>query len=177
MRSTSRQLILALGAVACGAPFTLAQSPPDSVLAERERPLEVRVLGQRIEGERLTLAVAGAPGTPFRVLLEAVDLGQPLAEFQGVTGADGRWRHEFRAPAAGSRIRFHLVGSESSQRGPLVEIGAHVTKGQVVCIIEAMKVMNEIEAESDGELTQILVANGQPVEYGEVLFRLRPPGS
>ena len=54
-----------------------------------------------------------------------------------------------------------------------VEVGAVVKKGQVLCIVEAMKLMNEIESEVSGEILEIPVANGQPVEYGEVLFRIR----
>ena len=46
-------------------------------------------------------------------------------------------------------------------------------KGQVVCIVEAMKLMNEIESDCDGEILEVLVANGQPVEYGEPLFKIR----
>ena len=57
---------------------------------------------------------------------------------------------------------------------PFVQVGTHVKKGQVLCIVEAMKLMNEIEAEIDAEVVEIVVANGQPVEFGEVLFRLRP---
>jgi len=57
---------------------------------------------------------------------------------------------------------------------PFVEVGSKVKKGQVLCIVEAMKLMNEIEAEMDAEVVEILVANAQPVEYGETLFRLRP---
>ena len=71
-----------------------------------------------------------------------------------------------------------IVGTFYRQQGPtapvFVEVGSRVRKGQVVCIIEAMKLMNEIEAEMDAEVVDILVANGQPVEFGEVLFRLRP---
>jgi acetyl-CoA carboxylase biotin carboxyl carrier protein len=62
----------------------------------------------------------------------------------------------------------------SPTAAPFVEPGSKVKKGQVLCIIEAMKLMNEIEAEMDAEVVDILVANGQPVEFGEVLFRLRP---
>ena len=57
---------------------------------------------------------------------------------------------------------------------PFVKEGDSVTKGQALCIIEAMKLMNELEAEADGEIVKILVENGQPVEYGHVLFLLRP---
>ena len=60
---------------------------------------------------------------------------------------------------------------------PFVEPGSKVKKGQVLCIIEAMKLMNEIEAEMDAEIVEILVANGHPVEFGEILFRLRPMAS
>jgi acetyl-CoA carboxylase biotin carboxyl carrier protein len=64
--------------------------------------------------------------------------------------------------------------SPSPDAPPFVEIGSMVKKGQVMCIVEAMKVMNEIEAEVEAEVVDVLVANGQPVEYGEVMFRLRP---
>ena len=60
---------------------------------------------------------------------------------------------------------------------PFVEPGSKVKRGQVLCIIEAMKLMNEIEADMDAEVVEILVANGQPVEFGEILFRLRPMAS
>jgi biotin carboxyl carrier protein len=55
-----------------------------------------------------------------------------------------------------------------------VEIGAQVSKGQVLCIVEAMKLMNEIESDVDGVVVKILVENGQPVEYGEPLFLIDP---
>ncbi len=71
-----------------------------------------------------------------------------------------------------------IVGTFFSAPGPemanFVEVGSRVKQGQVLCIVEAMKVMNEIESEIDAEVVEVLVSNGQPVEYGEVLFRLRP---
>ena len=57
---------------------------------------------------------------------------------------------------------------------PFIEVGSKIAKGQVLCIVEAMKLMNEIESEHDAEVVEVLVANGQPVEYGERLFKLRP---
>lgn len=62
----------------------------------------------------------------------------------------------------------------SPDSNPFVEIGSKVSKGQVLCIIEAMKLMNEIESETDGIVVKILVENGQPVEYGEPLFLIEP---
>ncbi len=75
-------------------------------------------------------------------------------------------------------IRSPIVGTffraPSPNSPPFVEVGDRIRKGQTLCIIEAMKVMNEIESEQDGEILEIGVANGQPVEFGEVLFRLLP---
>ncbi len=88
-------------------------------------------------------------------------------------------------PAAGPEVEaagLHLIKSpivgtyyESATPGaePLVRIGAQVKPGQALCIIEAMKLMNEIEADVAGEVVQILAKNGQPVEYGEALFAIR----
>ena len=64
--------------------------------------------------------------------------------------------------------------SPSPDAPPFVETGLRIKKGQVLCIIEAMKLMNEIECELDGILVKALVDNGQPVEYGEPLFLIEP---
>jgi acetyl-CoA carboxylase biotin carboxyl carrier protein len=64
--------------------------------------------------------------------------------------------------------------SPSPDEPAFVDVGNHIQKGQVVCIIEAMKVMNEIEAEVSGEIVELLVQNGQPVEYGQPLMRVNP---
>ena len=60
----------------------------------------------------------------------------------------------------------------SPEASSFVEVGQPVRKGQVVCIIEAMKLMNEIESEADGKVAEVLVKNGEHVEYGQKLFRL-----
>ncbi len=64
--------------------------------------------------------------------------------------------------------------SASPDNPPFVEVGQVVKKGQVLCIVEAMKLMNEIEAEQPGRLLEALIQNGSPVEYGEQLFRFEP---
>jgi acetyl-CoA carboxylase biotin carboxyl carrier protein len=64
--------------------------------------------------------------------------------------------------------------SASPDSPAFVDIGQTVKKGQVLCIVEAMKLMNEIEAEQSGKLVEALVQNGSPVEYGEALFRFEP---
>lgn len=64
--------------------------------------------------------------------------------------------------------------SPTPDANPFVEISSKVKKNQVLCIVEAMKLMNEIESEVDGTIVKILVENGQPVEYGEPLFLIEP---
>ncbi len=64
--------------------------------------------------------------------------------------------------------------SISPEAAPFVEVGLKVNKGQVLCIVEAMKLMNEIESDADGVVVKVLVENGQPVEYGEPLFLIEP---
>jgi acetyl-CoA carboxylase biotin carboxyl carrier protein len=65
-------------------------------------------------------------------------------------------------------------GSPSPGAEPFVKVGSYVEAGQTLCIVEAMKLMNEIEAETSGEVLRILAENGQPVEYGQPLFAIRP---
>ena len=67
-----------------------------------------------------------------------------------------------------------FYSSPTPESEPFVEVGAKVKKGQTICIIEAMKLMNEIESEIDGVVVRVLVDNGHPVEYGEPLFLLEP---
>src|SRR5204863_3270553 len=80
------------------------------------------------------------------------------------------------AEAAGTFISSPFVGTFYRAPSPdapqFVDAGQSVRKGQVVCIVEAMKLMNEIEAESEGKIEEILVQNGEHVEYGQYLFRL-----
>jgi acetyl-CoA carboxylase biotin carboxyl carrier protein len=67
-----------------------------------------------------------------------------------------------------------FYGSPSPGSEPFVKVGSYVESGQTLCIVEAMKLMNEIESESSGEVLRIFVENGQPVEYGQPLFGIRP---
>ncbi|MDZ7373373.1 MAG: acetyl-CoA carboxylase biotin carboxyl carrier protein [candidate division KSB1 bacterium] len=76
---------------------------------------------------------------------------------------------EIRSPMVGTFYRAPAPGAE-----PYVQVGDIVSPGQVLCIIEAMKLMNEIEAEVSGRIVEICVENAQPVEYNQVLFRLEP---
>ena len=91
------------------------------------------------------------------------------------------------AAAAPAAAASHLIGIPSPMVGtfysapepgaqPYVKVGSRVNVGQVVCIIEAMKIMNEIESEVGGVVKEVCVQNAQPVEFGQVLFRVDPHG-
>ena len=77
--------------------------------------------------------------------------------------------HTVASPIVGTFYR-----SPTPEAPPFVDVGLEVTRGQVLCIIEAMKLMNEIESEVDGVIARVLVENGQAVEYGEPLFQIEP---
>ena len=76
---------------------------------------------------------------------------------------------EVTAPMVGTFYR-----APGPEEPPFVEIGSTISVGQAVCILEAMKLMNELESEVSGEVIEILVENGTPVEFGQVLMRLKP---
>ena len=76
---------------------------------------------------------------------------------------------DMNSPMVGTFYR-----TPSPESAPFVDIGSEIQPGQVICIIEAMKLMNEVQAEIRGKIKEILVENGHPVEFGQVLFRVEP---
>jgi acetyl-CoA carboxylase biotin carboxyl carrier protein len=107
-------------------------------------------------------AVAPAPPAPGVAAPAAPAPAQPAPE-----AAPAPEGHVIKSPMVGT---FYRAPSPDAE--PFVEVGDTVKAGQTVCIIEAMKLMNEIEADQDGVIKAILVENGQPVEYGESLIVL-----
>jgi len=97
--------------------------------------------------------------------VSAQPIAQPAAEAEPVTSS----KKEIKSPMVGTFYR-----SPSPETGPFVEVGQIVEVGQVVCIVEAMKLMNEIKSEIRGKVTEVLVENAQPVEFGQALFHLEP---
>ena len=81
------------------------------------------------------------------------------------------------AVSAGHWVNAPMVGvfyaAPAPDAEPFVRVGQHVQRGDVLCIVEAMKLMNEITADADGEIAEICVENGQVVEFGQPLFRIR----
>ena len=114
-------------------------------------------------------AIAAPPG-----LTESASppLPVPVAELPKETptpsAIDQKWT-AVTSPMVGTFYR-----APSPDEAPFVEIGDAIRKGQPVCIIEAMKLMNEIEAEISGQVMEVAVANGEPVEYGQTLLWVKP---
>ena len=117
---------------------------------------------------------AVAPGAPAAVVSPALAGGPGPAAAAAEAAADARAAEAeielavVKSPIVGTFYRAAEPGAPN-----LVEIGSSVKKGAVLCIIEAMKLMNEIDSEYDGEIENVYVENGQPVQYGERLFAIR----
>ncbi|MBI1955593.1 MAG: acetyl-CoA carboxylase biotin carboxyl carrier protein [Acidobacteria bacterium] len=111
---------------------------------------------------------AGA-GSPAASIARSETANQPPLEPEPAAALPAEELFVVRSPMVGTFYASPIQGA------PLfVQVGDKVQAGQVLCIIEAMKLMNEIEAEIAGEIVRCYVENGQPVEYGELLFDLRP---
>ena len=114
-------------------------------------------------GMSSALAAPATAPAPVTATAEAVPESQP----DGV--APTRRLVEVSAPIVGTFYR-----AAAPDQPPYANVGEKVKPGQILCIIEAMKLMNEIEAEVTGTIHEILVQNEEPVEYGQVLFRIEP---
>ena len=131
--------------------------------------VEIEQLGKRVRVVRSAppMAAAGVAAAPAPAAVPA-----PAAAVEPEPEAPEKRGVEIPSPMVGTFYR-----APSPDAAPYVEVGDRINAESVVCIIEAMKVMNEIKAELDGEILEILVQNGEPVEFGQPLFLIRPSGS
>ncbi|QNI52619.1 acetyl-CoA carboxylase/ biotin carboxyl carrier protein [Synechococcus sp. BIOS-E4-1] len=137
----------------------------------------------RLEGDDFRLEVRrNLPVTAVAAPVAPVVQAVPPAPVADVP-AQGETASAAPPPAAGSRsdlvdVTAPMVGTfytaPAPGEAPFVEIGNRINAGQTICILEAMKLMNELEAEVAGEVVEILVDNGTPVEFGQVLMRVKP---
>jgi acetyl-CoA carboxylase biotin carboxyl carrier protein len=120
--------------------------------------------GSGVGGNAATAAAeAGAPGTKAAAAPGLGETGGGVGEEAGLV--------EVKSPMVGTFYR-----APAPEAPPYVEVGTRVSKGQTLCILEAMKLMNELESEVEGVVRQVLVENAEPVEYGQVLYRIDPNG-
>jgi len=132
------------------------------------------------EGVKLKLVRRGAGAPEMPMMMAGVAAQAPPGTAPAhvpaapmvASAAEAADQHVVKSPIVGTFYR-----SSAPDAKPFANIGDRVAKGQVLCIVEAMKLMNEIESDCDGEVLEILVSNGQPVEFGEPMFRLRTSGA
>jgi acetyl-CoA carboxylase biotin carboxyl carrier protein len=138
--------------------------------------VRLRIRKDSVQPVAALQALHGAMGlaTPLPAVMAGLATSAPAGS-AGTAPGDGADPGEdavelavVKAPIVGTFYRASAPGAPA-----FVDIGTAVRKGQVLCIIEAMKLMNEIESEYDGEVVKVYVENGQPVQYGERLFAIR----
>lgn len=124
-----------------------------------------------IGGETVNLAALGgtSAGTNTAGSLTNSASNAPAAPVAATNAAVDTNLTEVVSPMVGTFYRAPAPDAD-----PYVQIGDHVSKGQTLCILEAMKLMNELEAETDGTIKEVCVDNTEPVEYGQILFRILP---
>ena len=140
-----------------------AVSTPHQMLSVGQAPLSGVATGLAINAPTPTVV------PPYVDVANRVDLAPVLAPSATPPSTIDSKFVEVNSPMVGTFYRASAPGE-----APFIEVGGRIHKGDTVCIIEAMKLMNEIEAEVSGQVVEILVQNGEPVEYGQPLVRINP---
>jgi len=152
----------------------LDESTVDSIEISSDKGMKIRL--SKSPQQR---GVQMAAPVPMPAMLPAAPMGRAtpaegmsaIAEAPAAAPPPKSTHLEVKSPMVGTFYASPEPGSK-----PFAGVGARVSKGQVLCIIEAMKIMNEIESEFEGVVKEVLVQDTQPVEYGQVLFRIDPNG-
>lgn len=128
--------------------------------------LEIEKEGVRIRIKRMGAGEAGV--TPL-IIEKEISREKPVSAMPTQAEPTLARTVEIKAPMVGTFYR-----APSPESAPYVEIGQIIEPGQIICIIEAMKLMNEIKSEIKGKISEILVENAEPVEFGQPLFLVEP---
>lgn len=140
--------------------------------------IELEEKGNKIRITKAPHVAAPLPMFPHQVMMPATNsLPAPAAspapqspsETAPAPAAESKKYHEIKSPIVGT-----FYSAPSPEAPPYVDVGTKVKAGSVLCIVEAMKLMNEIESDIAGTIVKINVENGKPVEYGQVLFLIEP---
>ena len=153
----------------------LDESTVDSIEISSDKGMKIRI--SKSPTGRGAMQVAPQAMMAPMVAAPALALPQPSVSEGASSGGEDAGRSEAKG---GSEVKSPMVGTfyGAPEPGakPYVSVGTRVSKGQILCIIEAMKIMNEIESEVAGVVTEVLASDAQPVEYGQALFRIDPNG-
>ena len=151
----------------------LDESSVDSIEISSDKGMKIRI--SKTPQQRGAVQVAAPMAMPA-LLPAAAAPAAPAAEAAStvevpkVEAAKSKFL-EVKSPMVGT-----YYGAPEPGAKPYLTVGDRISKGQILCIIEAMKIMNEIESEFDGVVKELLAQNAHPVEYGQVLFRIDPNG-
>ncbi len=152
----------------------LDESSVDSIEISSDKGMKIRI--SKTPQQRGALQVAAPMAMPA-LLPPAAPAAVPSAEANSSPvevpsrePAKSKFL-EVKSPMVGT-----YYGAPEPGAKPYLSVGERISKGQILCIIEAMKIMNEIESEFDGVVKEVLAQNAHPVEYGQVLFRIDPNG-
>jgi acetyl-CoA carboxylase biotin carboxyl carrier protein len=129
-------------------------------------------------GQKIVIRRGAAPVPAMTAMAPVAPVSLPIAAAPAPAPAPAPAAAPKPEAKPGVLVTSPFVGTFYRAPSPdspsFVEVGSAVKKGQVLCIVEAMKLMNEIEAETSGKIAEILVANATPVEFGQPLFRIEP---
>jgi len=109
------------------------------------------------------------PGIPSALPMPSAPVAQGSAATSPAAAEPQKKLHEIKSPIVGTFYK-----APAPDASPFVEVGSVIQSGSVLCIVEAMKLMNEIESDVAGRIAKVMVQNGQPVEYGQTLFLVEP---
>jgi acetyl-CoA carboxylase biotin carboxyl carrier protein len=155
----------------------LDESTVDSIEISSDKGMKIRI--SKSPQQRGALQVAAPVQVPA-LLPAAVPARATPADGVPAPAGEGEAPRQEPPKPTYLEVKSPMVGTfySAPEPGakPYVSVGSRVSKGQVLCIIEAMKIMNEIESEFAGVVREIRVQDAQPVEYGQVLFRIDPNG-
>jgi len=153
----------------------LDESTVDSIEISSDKGMKIRISKSPTQRGTVQVAaplpalVAAAPSrpTPSEGMLAVGDGTEPARPAAAAVSS----LLEVKSPMVGT-----FYGSPEPGAKPYISVGSRVNKGQILCIIEAMKIMNEIESEYAGVVKEVVATDAHPVEYGQVLFRIDPNG-
>jgi acetyl-CoA carboxylase biotin carboxyl carrier protein len=152
----------------------LDESSVDSIEISSDKGMKIRI--SKTPQQRGGVSVAAPMQMPIPVAAPQL----PAGSAAGIASEPPAAAKANEAKDNYLEVKSPMVGTYYSAPEPgakqYVSVGDRISKGQILCIIEAMKIMNEIESEFDGVVKEVLVDNAQPVEYSQVLFRIDPNG-
>jgi acetyl-CoA carboxylase biotin carboxyl carrier protein len=149
----------------------LDESTVDSMEISSDKGLRIRLSKSPVARGTVQYAPAAPAPAAAAPLAVAASAAAAPASAAPAAAAPATNLSEVKSPVVGT-----YYGAPEPGAKPYVTVGQNIKKGQVLCIIEAMKIMNEIESEVSGTVVEILATDAHPVEYGQVLFRVNPNG-